>query len=243
MSLVNAVGPAGHAGAAGAAGATGPAGPNGPAGPAGPVGPTGPTGPSGFTPTTFNPSDQLNMTFTNGNLTIGMPLSGGSNGGARSVSSKSTGKFYYEAVYASANAPGGNTIGVGISTASFNPGGTGYHNIAVLNTDGNIIVDGSVIVSSGMLIANNTRVGVAIDVGGKLIWLTVDGTHWNSTSSGTNNPGTGVGGVSFSGLGAPFFVFGSIVGTVSGIRTWTGNFGATAFTYSVPSGYTSGWSA
>ena len=80
----------------------------------------------------------------------------------------------------------------------------------------------------------------AIDFTAKLIWFTADGTHWNSNSSVTNNPATGVGGLDISAISATQFAGLAAAGSVSGTRKLTANFGGTAFNFTVPVGF-SAW--
>ena len=78
-------------------------------------------------------------------------------------------------------------------------------------------------------------------------WYTIDGTHWNSASSGTNSPITNVGGLSFSAVNtAALFLIAGVEAGFSPSPTWTLNAGASAFTFSTAAaalftaGYT-GW--
>jgi len=74
---------------------------------------------------------------------------------------------------------------------------------------------------------------VAIDLTAQTIWMRVNGGNWNL--SGTADPATGVGGVSFAGINAgPYFpaISSSDNGSIA-----TANFGATAYAQTAPSGF------
>lgn len=188
--------------------------------------------------TTWNPSDaSVSVTFSNGNLTITSAASG--DRGARVVDGKSSGKYYFET--AAAGSPSGD-FGIGASEANANFGNLGATATdgVIIYVSGNIWVNGSNVTASGLTISSGTNLGIAIDTTNKLFWATKDGTHWNSTSSATNNPATGIGGVSFSALTGPFYIAGIV--TPSG-SNWTLNAGASAFSFTPPLGFTSGWPA
>jgi hypothetical protein len=128
-----------------------------------------------------------------------------------------------------------DAIGLGLSTAAFNTsGGTGQ--AQVMSTA--IWVNGG-ISSSFPSIANGDVIGIAVDLTAQLVWFRIcpSGT-WNG--SGTANPATGVGGISISsistGLLFPMYTVGASVG-----NNVTANFGASAFSGALPSGFTSGW--
>jgi hypothetical protein len=76
---------------------------------------------------------------------------------------------------------------------------------------------------------------VAFDATAKLIWFRRNTGSWNG--SGTADPATATGGVSFSALTGPFYavVTSGKVGTSN-----TANFGASTFAQPVPSGFTAG---
>lgn len=194
--------------------------------------------------TTWNPLILVTgTTFSNGNLKVQQPT-GGAAGGAQSILSLSSGKYYYEATYSSDGSDGSPSIGFGIKGANLDPADTGDIGVIIL-LSGEVWVNGSkVATGTGMVLANTTVAGVAVDFTNSLIWFTVDGTHWNSSSSGTNNPATGVGGLSFSAFAGPFFAQCSWTGSAgSHTRAWTANFGASALSYSVPAGFKSGLTA
>lgn len=186
-------------------------------------------------PFTFlNQNDKQATTLAANNLTWTATASGG----VRAVDPQTTGKFYFEVAWSHATSADSG-CGLAKLTATYSGlisnasnGVITYHGFGIFNNGTNTGVNPGAI-NSG------STVGIAVDLTGSLIWYTLDGTHWNSTSSTTNNPSTGVGGVSISGItGGNLY---PVVINNAAVEAGTTNFGASAFTYSVPSGFTSGW--
>lgn len=190
----------------------------------------------GGTFTTFNPADLSQITLSNGNLTATGTGAGGVDGGVRSITSKSSGKLYFEFTPSLA---GGADTGFGVVNGS--TAFTVYANDATgganLYRSGNLWAGGSNVVPTATPIwVNGNPIGIAIDVGAKLMWATVNGTTWNN---GAGTPAAGTGGASFSGATGPFFF--AFTNTNGNTDNVTVNAGATAFSFSVPSGFTAGW--
>jgi hypothetical protein len=188
-------------------------------------------------PTTFNPADKGSLvTLSNGNLTASYNTT--PDDGVRAIASTTGTKKYFEATITAGFGSVDNGVGISIAGESFQNLANNAAGGAVLFSGGNIWINGTNTLSSGISLASLVTIGVALDTTANLIWFTHDGTHWNSTSSITNNPATGVGGVSFSGLSGqamfPVVLMGASAGTN---HSWTGNFGATSFTYTVPVGF------
>jgi hypothetical protein len=188
--------------------------------------------------TTWNPADiGTNGVLSGGNLIFSAP-SAVATVGVRGTISKSSGKFYFETKFARTGGTSGVNDGTGISnltTSLTGPvGGPGNVGQAMIFPSGNIFVNGSNLLSSGMSwSATGTQTftfGQAFDLTNKLAWWTIDGVHWNSTSSGVNSPITGVGGVSLSTITTPQFPVVYI--SIADNRNWTLNAGVGGFTYS-----------
>ncbi|HEY2417508.1 MAG TPA: hypothetical protein VGH84_06275 [Steroidobacteraceae bacterium] len=82
---------------------------------------------------------------------------------------------------------------------------------------------------------NNGQTGsFAVDLTNALYWGRSVGGNWNNNVA--NNPATGVGGISFSYLTGPFFVFAGAAAGTAGEQS-TLNFGGSAFTYAIPAGF------
>ncbi len=80
---------------------------------------------------------------------------------------------------------------------------------------------------------------MAFDIASHLIWFRVNGGNWNNNAS--YDPATATGGISFTSLGTTYACIDVIDNVTTGIVTT--NFGAAAFTYGVPSGFTAGFGA
>lgn len=143
--------------------------------------------------------------------------------GIGSTNSILSGQYYFELTCNVVGSTSGDFIGVLVNTTSgasyfgFGPNGTYYAN------------SGSGTISS---YTNGNVISFAIDYTNGLAWARVNGGNWNN--SGTANPATGTGGISFTtGQGALYIDFGS---NTPGAQ-YTINTGTTAFAYTPPSGF------
>lgn len=187
--------------------------------------------------TTWNPSDKSSgITLSNGNLTA---VTSFTNQSVRAIDRQNTGKFYFEVTCTtiSINLGVGVMAGGGPITA-----GTIVGAIVIVSGGALIYLNG---VSTGInigTIASGSLLGIAIDFTNQLAWFRVGAAgNWNGNAGFA--PDTGVGGVSFAVLGGaafPFYPYAAINNSGSSI---TVNFGDTAFTGTVPSGFTSGFTA
>lgn len=193
-----------------------------------------------MTATTFDPSTKTAaVVMSNGNLTGHWAAAGGGDAGVQGfvADALTSGKYYFE--FTCDTFIGGDT-GIGICTAVSTYPNLGNNGTvgAICFPSGNLYINGT---NSGNIITGITNgqiVAVAIDFTAHLIWMKdLTGGNWNN--SGTANPATGVGGRTIpSGTFVPALVFAS-----ASTAQMTANFGATAFTGTVPSGFTSGWPA
>jgi hypothetical protein len=191
----------------------------------------------GTAPTTWNAADKSASITLSGGDTVA--TGSGVVGGVRAVKGISTGKFYYEATMTTW-AAGGTAIGLALAGASLTTQSGGV--VCVARTSRLIQINGAGAGASlGGTGTSGDIIGIAVDLTGKLFWARLAPTgNWNNNAS--NNPATGVGGVNIAAIatGAMFPWF--IAGTVAGDKV-TMNFGASAFSGAVPSGFTSGWPA
>jgi hypothetical protein len=199
---------------------------------------------------TWDPATASNATLSNGNLTL-TSTGGSTDHGAHvaSTAGKITGKYYFE-VTLTTDAGGGNSgFGVGTTASTYAGMGLNATSGGLCYVNGSIYANGS---NTGSTINNPATgqvVGIAVDLTAHKIWFinqTAPGVNypalplsgWNgdvSNGSG-HNPATGVGGMTLpSGTIVPFATF-----NASG-NVYTANFGASAFSGAVPSGFTSGW--
>lgn len=181
--------------------------------------------------TTWNPADKsANLTLSGGNLTVTYTGSSGQSA-VRSVASHSSGKLYYEHKITNGTAAT-DTTGIANSTAVLsNFVGSNLNGCGVAG-DGHVYINGSA-VATIQTWANGDTISIAVDIGGQLIWFRTNAGNWNNNVS--NDPATGVGGISISTLNAgPYF---AAVGQAAATAAGTSDFGATAYAQSVPSGY------
>ncbi len=185
---------------------------------------------------TLNPADKaVAITLSNGNLTAthGAFVSWGT---AKSTTSHSSGKYYWE--WTVTNLAIASFTGAGFSNAAAtveNYEGSSANGISIV-TDGSVYQSGS----GTATIASSTTgdiIGLAIDIPHQTLWVRKNGGLWNG--SGGADPATNVGGVSLpSGLASGSIFAG--IEVQSSLDAGTANFGATAFTQTVPSGF-SAW--
>jgi hypothetical protein len=177
---------------------------------------------------TWNPNDLLAITLSGGNLIATLSTTGG----VRAYCSVNTGKVYWECTVGTwANNNTG--VGLALSSAALNTVATSTLGAALVYRTGSIFINNVNTGSSLGTRASGNIIGIAVDFDAKLIWLRVApaGT-WNG--SGTADPATGTGGLSLSSLTQPFFpLFAGVLVN----EACTANFGASAFSGSVPSGF------
>ena len=190
-----------------------------------------------MTATIWNASDKsAGMTLSNGSL----EAAGGGSGevGVRSTNSYTSGKCYFEYPVITALVGGGSAVGIANSLAVLTTMGSAAAN-AALCFDGVIYVSGS---NTGINIGaiQGASMQVAVDLGAELIWMRNAGGTWNN--SGTANPATGVGGIDISGCFTANTTAAYAAFVANGASDITVNFGATAFAYTIPAGF-SRWDA
>lgn len=161
-------------------------------------------------------------------------LSGTGNSCVRSTSFRRTGKYYVE--YVVSNPAAGIVTGLLngaldlVGTSTF-PGAAGNNGYGYFSSGG-LYRNGAAVVAMPSL-ASGDRVSVAVDLDNMRIWFRKTTGDWNLNASA--DPATNTGGLDLTGLAAPYYM-GTCV-TVPG-EIVTMNFGASAFTYAVPSGFT-----
>jgi hypothetical protein len=182
---------------------------------------------STFALTTWNPSDKTaGIALSNNNLTYT------GSGAARSSRGHSAGKAYWEVLVVQDSGESGASWNVGFSdgVATFSQIQTTGVILMAFVGSGNIANGAGATIGSA--IANGDIICIAADLGAKLGWFRKNGGNW--LNSPTNNPATGIGGITFTGSGPWFASAASSQVTTSYIA----NFGASAFSFAVPSGFT-----
>ena len=176
---------------------------------------------------TWNPSDKdAGITLSNGNLSA----TAASWVGVRCNTSKSSGKWYYE-LTVSAGATGAICyVGWGTASAALNNVvGIDVYGWGWGNSTGPYKIHNASSTGYGTAPAATNIIQVAIDIGAGKLWFGMNGTWFGSPAG---NPGAGTN-ESYSSVTGTLFPMVSpyLTGTV------TANFGASAFAYSVPSGF------
>lgn len=175
--------------------------------------------------TTWDPTKlAAGITLSNNNLTAnGGPSSGWVS--SYSINPKGSGKRYVEV----AGAPASNwACGFSYNTATIGTYvGSDANSIGVFYSQGNVYINnvGSTIPSS---VGPSNVVGMAIDLDGRLLWVTATGTTWNN--GGGASPG-GTGGISFSTVPLPLMIAWSIAFVSSATLQLQ------SFTYSLPTSF------
>lgn len=187
---------------------------------------------------TWNPSDKsAGITLSGGNLVAANNNSTLSS--VRTVDKQVSGKFYWEATLTSWGHTN-DSIGFGVSSASLTAGlaTNASPGTCSLNRGGVVYVDG---VSAGFsfgTVTSGTVVCFAIDLSARWVWFRL-GAAGNWNNSAPANPATGAGGVAVT-VGAGLPAYPMLACQLTGDSV-TANFGDTAFTGVVPSGFTAGW--
>lgn len=184
--------------------------------------------------TTFDPANTgVALTLSNGNLTASS--AGTTTNWTRSVSGHTTGKFYAE--WTITSLVGGTDINpVGIVNSSevqTNYIGNSINSAGLWNGDTNVYIN-SASAGTSVNYASGNLVGMAVDIGGSLIWFRISGGNWNA--SGTANPATGVGGINISTItsGSPNIYASCCCNQASTISI---NFGGSAYSFTAPVGF------
>jgi hypothetical protein len=143
-------------------------------------------------------------------------------------------KLYYEATFA--NMPSSGSWGVGIANSSFVLSSSPASSLTAIQflSTGNstCFINASLVYNLGASVSGDI-VCVAVDTANKRIWFRRNAGNWNN--SGTANPATNTGGFDITYLGSPIFA----LATTQGFTTpsITANFGASAFSFTIPSGF------
>lgn len=191
---------------------------------------------AGFT--SFDPAGaSASVTLSLSNLRAACSGAAAVDTGAKGLAADAlaTGKYYFEVT---ADTPNGGDNGYGFCTSAATYVGLGSNaslGIIVFRS-GTLWVQGSArgsVMASAMAAAD--VICIAADFTAGLVWVRKNGLLWNN--SGTADPATGVGGISFT--TATFMP--AVVFSASAAAQATYNFGASAFAQAVPSGFTSGW--
>lgn len=173
-----------------------------------------------------------NITLSNGLLRA--TGNAGGDGAVAATFRRATGKFYCELNMQTVT--GGDTGGGFCSGAAVlaNIGGS-VANAIIQFKGGNVYSNGTLLFGNGSIAAGGI-LRCAYDADNHLAWLAFAGGNWNN--NGAISPDAGTGGVNVSAWDTgglfPCFACGGVTDQC------TANFGASSFTYSLPSGF-SNW--
>jgi len=174
---------------------------------------------SGFTYATWNASDKTaSLALSGGDL---MATSSASSQGVRSTLSKSSGKWYWE--YLVSTSVANISLGIGYSTSTLsNQLGNGNDGAGYINGSGDMSYNFSLI-TTGATYTTGDVIGIALDATANTVSF-----YKNNALQGT-----------VTGLAAGSRFAQIYTGTTNG-GVITANFGATALTYTPPSGFNAG---
>jgi hypothetical protein len=182
---------------------------------------------------TFDPAKtQSGQTLSNGNLTISATTApSAANRGTQSTRGRSSGKYYVE--FTANNATAGslnNILFLGLCDSACNGSLANSQNLTYGNWD------------TGYELANNSVVGSGFGgyQAGDVIAIAVDMSSSPTVTKYYKNNSL-VFTHTATGWVAPFFVFAAAYSATSTLAKATVNFGATAFTYTPPAGFSGGW--
>lgn len=184
--------------------------------------------------TTWSATDKLAVTLSGtNNLTATTTAVGG----VRTADAVSvSGRFYFEYTCTSWNSA--NVLGVANASAALGSVAGNVINAAIVNFAGQIAVNNTTVQGTLGARANGNIIGTALDLTSSLIWFRVaPAGNWNG--SGTANPATGAGGFSTTPIGPK--LFGLFAATGGSGQNITANFGDSAFSGTVPAGFTAGF--
>lgn len=182
---------------------------------------------------TWNPADKDGaITLSGGNL---VATKGGTTawGSGRATASLTTASKWFFSLQMTTVA---SYAIIGIANSAFSVSGSflgasGSNSIGYQSSTGGITINGSVVATMPTF-GSGDVIDCAIDLVNSKIWFRKNGGNWNNSASA--NPATNAGGVSLSGLNSgPYYpAFSQYYSDVL-----SANFGATTFTYAVPSGF------
>jgi hypothetical protein len=185
---------------------------------------------------TWNPSDKTaGITLSNGNLTAAGPNSGSQYDHVRANVGKSSGKYYFEITVDDDSYMCG--IGVCSATTSFSTGdwlarqSDGWE----YTSDGYFGNNVGSWKSAPPSYTTGDIISLAIDLDNGKIWWGKNGTWLDSgdPANGTN--------AAYTNLSGTIYPHVTLRTSSDNSPQVTANFGASAFSYSVPTGFTSGW--
>lgn len=199
---------------------------------------------AGVSYATWDSATVTAVTLSGGNLVATNTGTTAANQGAHvaSTAGKTSGKYYFEVTWTTLVVTGGNNFGAGIGTTASTftaMGGGGTTGVEHYRGGTTWSMGSQVLAGIGAWSAGQTT-AFAVDLDNRRFWVRYSSGNWNNNAS--YDPATNIGGLVIpAGTMVPFVTFGGSGGTTGNVLT--ANFGASAFAFTVPSGFTSGWPA
>jgi hypothetical protein len=198
-------------------------------------------GAGGAQSSTWNPADTAGAgtTLSNANKTFAPNTSSGTQG-ARATTSKSTGKLVFEITIGASGGVGSSQSGYGLSNA-----GASFGSLFVASGCVIVLQNGNYNYNNtgnqASMLANATNgatIMFAVDMDNHLWWATTSANpgQWNTATTGSANPATNTGGLTWSGLNAALFPVGFVSSGTGTDASYTINTVA-PFVNAVPSGF------
>lgn len=188
--------------------------------------------------TTWSATDQAGVTLSGtNNLTATTSTAAAT--GVRTIDKQNAGKYYFE--YTVTTWGSVLALGVGIATGTA-PFGAGTINACCAFNTGQVNYNGTNTGQNIGATANGGVICIALDLTNKLVWFR-SGAAGNWNGNATYNPATGVGGISIASIAAGIIPVYGFEECGSSVSVVTANFGDSAFSGAVPSGFTSGFTS
>jgi hypothetical protein len=199
--------------------------------------------------TTWDPAHLGALTLSNGNLTATAASVSSEQAARGTAAHASPDKVYFEvtATQAAGSPAIGPMLGLGTASAAVNtyPGASiasyGFQCRPDISASVTYYNGGGVVGFNQFdYCATGDVMGVAVDLGAKKVWINdwTKRTGWNHGSGGMQDPATGGGGISISGIsGSIYPMFGGYFVPGSPAPSMTINPGSSAFTGTVPTGF------
>jgi hypothetical protein len=187
---------------------------------------------AGATTTTLDPANTgAGASLSGGNLILTWSSA---NASSRSLVNHSTGKFYLEATFGGSMNAGFSEVGIANSSQSMSSGqlGGSLNSGAMGFGDGCFYTNGICRGADGTSAAGSV-ISMAIDIGANLIWYRLGCGTWNGNVA--SDPATGTMGFDTSAVTGPYYAAGHVETNSNSVITF--NFGATAYSCTVPSGF------
>ena len=183
-------------------------------------------------PTTWNPSEtDAGLSLSNGNLTYSRNTASGK---TRALQGHRAGKKYFE-IHVDQATSTGSAFGLSKGGVDLTALEAGQRGVLLFTGSGSLYVNGATKTGPGLPVTGST-VRFAVDFSNLQVWININGGNWNG--SGTADPASNTGGYDLSAfIGSAVPLFPVAIAWASG-NAGTANFGASAFTYAMPSGFT-----